>query len=493
MFDFDEERHYAYPNETILAKRKEFLDLAFAELKLSQLLPDDEWRPLRQIRVISMIRPELASWIYAASGQSEASREKRMNQDSGKKVELGAEIAVKQVLAVHVQQGLVVIRGSGDEVEYRRVPIAPLASPALNADPQPATDQPTDRPGDNQPAGSQPTDDQLGDTTTDTSSATPSAPPNTDTTGKSTAAPPPHGNRTKSTERCAMLAVARMNDALIAEFEEILCLFTDADSNDMKARYEIAAHCERVRAGEGNGGTYGQRATVLLAEALGLKKSTIYNYANVARTWPEKKAFDGLTRRRRKHRRALNWSHILILATVADPDRRETLITQTLAEGWSAQELKSNIKPKRVPSQPGPLDKGGTAGNDIQGEAKRPRMPRVLEVPLEAIEVQIDALQTNMESFGTQFDHGISDADPTDLSPSLLDRLKQARRKLEEHHQANVKRFDTWITQVETRRSSQIRSQDEWDNPSLIQQELHAAEEHPVHTGPALMAGLQPA
>ena len=125
LFDVAEERHYAYPEETIHTKRKEFLDWAFEELKLSDLFPDDEWQPLWKLCMRPYFRPELVSWIYAASGRSEASREQRMNQDSSKKVELGSKIAFQHVLGIHSQRGLVEIRGSGDEVEYRRVLVAP--------------------------------------------------------------------------------------------------------------------------------------------------------------------------------------------------------------------------------------------------------------------------------------------------------------------------------------------------------------------------------
>lgn len=139
ILDVAEERHYAYPEETIHTKRKEFLDWAFEELKLSDLFRDDEWQPLWKLCMRPYFRPELVSWIYAASGSSEASREKRMNQDSSKKVELGSKIALQHVLGIHAQRGLVEIRGSGDEVEYRRVPVAPAtrAETAVQPDTNP--------------------------------------------------------------------------------------------------------------------------------------------------------------------------------------------------------------------------------------------------------------------------------------------------------------------------------------------------------------------
>lgn len=146
MFDVAEERHYAYPNETNHATLKELLGWAFNELKLSDLFPDDEWQPLWKLYMCPRFRPELASWIFCASGRSEESREKRTKQQFSKQVELGKRIAVEHVLAIYCQLGSVRVLHKGDKALYQRVQPILAASPALNADPQPATDQPTDQP-----------------------------------------------------------------------------------------------------------------------------------------------------------------------------------------------------------------------------------------------------------------------------------------------------------------------------------------------------------
>jgi len=74
-----------------------------------------------------------------------------------------------------------------------------------------------------------------------------------------------------------------MNDALLREFTEIRALAVKADRQDVQARYQIAVHCQNVRVGDGNGGKYGEKAVIKLAQAIGWEKSSIYDYANVAK------------------------------------------------------------------------------------------------------------------------------------------------------------------------------------------------------------------
>ncbi|MEI8374424.1 MAG: DUF1016 N-terminal domain-containing protein [Planctomycetota bacterium] len=278
-------------------------------------------------------------------------------------------------------------------------------------------------------------------------------------------------------------AVARMNDTLLRDFRKIQELLNEANANDARARYEIAKRIEQIRTGDG--GKYGKRAIVLLAKALGWSTSKVYSYAKVAETWPDLGAFSKSVCQRNKHGVMLSWSHLMVLATVADFDRRESLVKQVLEEGWSVQALKSNINPnpqysQTVLAQIKPVDEGGTDNNPNQDVTPQAQMLRTLAVPVEALDVQVSTLQANMDAFGSHLSRMLSEADPTDLSTVLLDRLKQTRRKIEELCQVSMKRFDDLIARVETCCNSEAHPQNEWESissatPGVLNSEDHKA------------------
>jgi hypothetical protein len=82
-----------------------------------------------------------------------------------------------------------------------------------------------------------------------------------------------------------------MGSALLQHFREISRLIAEADRHGLKVRYEIAVHCQEVRNGDGNGGKYGAKAVRKLTRALAWSKTAVYDYANVAVTWPDKNNF----------------------------------------------------------------------------------------------------------------------------------------------------------------------------------------------------------
>ena len=138
-------------------------------------------------------------------------------------------------------------------------------------------------------------------------------------------------------------AVARMNDALLGEYHEIMPLLVAADRHDVEARYNIAVHCLDVREGDGRGGKYGERAVAMLTKALGWKKSTLYDYANVAKAWPDKRKFDELAAQDDTYGKPLSWSHIVLLATVATPEHCDKLAKDALKHGWNVRELRKKL------------------------------------------------------------------------------------------------------------------------------------------------------
>lgn len=115
-------------------------------------------------------------------------------------------------------------------------------------------------------------------------------------------------------------AVGQMGDSLLEQYRAIKQLVVAADRRDVHARYEIAVRCQEVREGDGKGGKYGHRAVARLAKALGWRKSNVYEFANVAKTWPDKKGFDEFAAQEDKYGKPLSWSHIVLLATMETAD-----------------------------------------------------------------------------------------------------------------------------------------------------------------------------
>ena len=264
-----------------------------------------------------------------------------------------------------------------------------------------------------------------------------------------------------------MPAVGKMNDALLTEFREIQKLRVGADTHDVLARYEIAVRCERVRLGEGEGGTYGKRAVKLLAQALGWSPATTYGYCGVARAWPTKRAFDKLVERMSKFDKPLSWSQVVLLATVTDAKRQEQLLADALKQGWSDSRLKREIAhrvlyPFKVLAQ---IAAKGT-DNTAEDASPQPKTPKEMAVAVQNIRTSILTAKANVDTYGSLLGHLIDEAHPTDFTTDFLEHLKEMRRDLKDFYQPNAKQLDKWIVQIEQARKAPARSQDEWDDPA---------------------------
>ena len=232
---------------------------------------------------------------------------------------------------------------------------------------------------------------------------------------------------------------AKMNTALLAAYTAIHRLLVEAERQDVQSRYEIALHCQQVRDGDGVGGTYGRRAVVTLAKALGWHRSTVYEYANVAKTWPDRGSFDEIAARTDAFGKPLTWSNIVLLAAQADPERRTKLIDQCLENGWTNRQLSTE---RRRLVQPENADTDHEAGipnvtvaacetgdSDEASTYLPPKPPRVLEIAVGNFLTQITALGRNVNAFNEQCMAEINNADASDL-PWALAELERARTPL---------------------------------------------------------------
>ena len=256
--------------------------------------------------------------------------------------------------------------------------------------------------------------------------------------------------------------VARMNNALHAEYDTIKRLVSEVDRQDVHARYEIATRCQKVREGDGKGGAYGERAVARLARALGWSKSAVYEYANVAVTWPSKKEFTELAAKVDRFDKPLGWSRIVQLANVATVESRDTLIADALKHGWNVRDLRKNLR-------------AGTAEEDDATPAAKPqpKVPCVLDAAVQNYVTQVAALTSNAAAFGKHFVEQIEEADPADLTDAVVDRLEQAREDLREL----LTQADRCIEEVQQRRRTAIGPQDDRDGPAADQRQNGFCEE----------------
>jgi hypothetical protein len=245
-------------------------------------------------------------------------------------------------------------------------------------------------------------------------------------------------------------AVARMNDALLGEYNQIKALVIKVERHDVQARYQIAIHCENVCEGDRQGTKYGARAVLRLAESLGWRKSSIYDYANVARTWPDEQVFVAIAAKVDSFGKPLSWSHLTLLGTVAAPEWREELMDDALKHGWSVRELRRR------------LQRGDADVADLPAADDPPRgAPPRLVAATQNYVTQVTALQETVATFGQDLIQQVRVADPADLA-ATKDKLERARQALTE----SLRMVDEYLTVIEERCSQQIRPQDDCEDPA---------------------------
>lgn len=157
--------------------------------------------------------------------------------------------------------------------------------------------------------------------------------------------------------------------ALDAKVEEIKQLLSEDASNELARRHRIGLAVLDLK----DGRTYGDRAVERLAKRIGYDKSTLYEYADVAKTWPSE-ALEKLCARRTTKGMPITFSHLVELAAVAS-ERRVTLLERVFEKSLSVRALQELIgdqdnhvgKPKKAIS--GRAAKVGMQTTDRSGLA----------------------------------------------------------------------------------------------------------------------------
>jgi hypothetical protein len=119
-------------------------------------------------------------------------------------------------------------------------------------------------------------------------------------------------------------------------------LLSKAEVDEIRTRYRIGQVIAALRESPG---LYGTRAVGSLADAVGRDEATLYRYAQVVDCW-DGEALEALLQR--SGAPALSWSHLLVLAGVADDERRSVLLEEVLSEGVSVRKLARQVREEEV-------------------------------------------------------------------------------------------------------------------------------------------------
>ena len=151
---------------------------------------------------------------------------------------------------------------------------------------------------------------------------------------------PAAGAHAVGAERAVERVVKAMAPALRSEYEKLKKKLAGSEKQDAQVRYEVGRVVAKVR---GLRARYGSNAVGQLERALGLDENTLRRYERIASTWTPAR-FSALMTRTTPYGRPLSWSHLDVLAEVADAKRREVLLDEALREGLSVRQLASRVR-----------------------------------------------------------------------------------------------------------------------------------------------------
>jgi hypothetical protein len=195
-------------------------------------------------------------------------------------------------------------------------------------------------------------------------------------------------------------AVANTNNELLEAVNRIHAMVVEAETRDVKQRYEIATACRELRDTYG----YGEQGVKALAARLKWHPSTVHAYANVATVWSP----DKFAKEAEKHDasgKPLAWSIFVELTSEGNGNRRRSLLSRARRECWTVPQLRAARDAKS----------SATADQaDDTGEPKSERQSG-LAVAREPVAKQLAALTSLMVQSDKRWDRKVAKASADDL------------------------------------------------------------------------------
>ena len=131
-------------------------------------------------------------------------------------------------------------------------------------------------------------------------------------------------------------ALAAMSSPLRAKYVAIGEHLGRTRRRSLLARYDVGVIVQEIMDDEV---AYGPRAVALVCDALGLKKTALYDAASVARRW-RRSEFHALAEHPTLHRVPLSFSHFVAVAELAEAARCDALLSQARSGGLIVRELR---------------------------------------------------------------------------------------------------------------------------------------------------------
>jgi len=156
------------------------------------------------------------------------------------------------------------------------------------------------------------------------------------------------GNGAARQEAAAKEKQEQEQERAYEEFcENLRTQLAKADQDDMRARYETG----RLVLAAMDKSKYGAKAVQRAAEEVCRDVDTLYQYKDVAKAWSEKE-FAKLAQRRGKKGTPLSFNHLVVLAKVKEPTRRDELVEQVFRDELHVRALKTLVKAVSTGKEP---------------------------------------------------------------------------------------------------------------------------------------------
>lgn len=189
------------------------------------------------------------------------------------------------------------------------------------------------------------------------------------------------------------------------------------------------------------GESAGSRAINLLARALGFNPRTLYQCRRVVQQYSEDEYAELIARQ------PISWSHVMNLLAVDDRDLRKRLVAESVEQGWSADDLASEVGRQLIKED-----------REIRprGPGRSPAVPKNVLQGIDRLIRQSVAYVNSMERawFCDQFDlaAAIEDASPDTWTDDLRDQVREAAdllREISAASQANARKLSQGLQTID--------------------------------------------
>jgi len=137
-----------------------------------------------------------------------------------------------------------------------------------------------------------------------------------------------------------------MSDSAFRQCLDALSLMKIHRGSEAEFRYTVgAAYAELLD----NHAAYGQRDAQLFAGAVECHRTTLDDWARVARTWTPEQFKDLMELRYQQKDMPLSFSHFIEISGVTDPEERNRWVDLTRQRGWTAKRLGREITKEADP------------------------------------------------------------------------------------------------------------------------------------------------